>query len=354
MFFLAFFCLFSSFLPSSQCTVLTTRSPESSLTADAILQRLRALEDIVFRGHQARRDSRDHGDNGDHPQDGDRLDRRIIQRDQASQPSITADTPPVVLSSTEATTVETTWSGRTAETTATVGPEELEFGHTATMPLGRIRDFKVSVARHRVGCPLAFLGTSVLELGVVWMMPRAAAVGLLQDYLDQIYPIHPIIHGPTTQELLGAFYDRLARQDRLEPYTVAFILALVAVGAYFWQPDNERQNYFASAKEAAQASFVWREWASDILVNAAQEPGTCTLEGVQAWALLCFLIQISEGACQRFRFLHNCTLTAARELSFHLVDGPTRADPTNRATDESHVTRELKRRIWWYIASTDW
>ncbi|KAL2180544.1 uncharacterized protein P884DRAFT_192252 [Thermothelomyces heterothallicus CBS 202.75] len=224
----------------------------------------------------------------------------------------------------------------------------------ATIPLGRFRNFKVGIATHRAGCPLAFLGTSVLETGVIWIMSRSAAANLLQDYLDHVYPLQPIIHGPTTRKLLGDFYDGLARRDRLAPHTAAFLLALAAVSAYFWQPDIGRHNYFAAVKEAVDASFIWRDWASDILVNTAQEPGTSTFEGVQAWALLSFLVQTAEGASHRFRFLHNCSLAAARELSLHLVDSPTKADPSNRAGDENPINCELKRRIWWHIAVTDW
>ncbi|KAL2157991.1 hypothetical protein VTH06DRAFT_4800 [Thermothelomyces fergusii] len=299
-----------------------------SSTADAILRRICALEEAVFGGHQDQEDSRSHGDRGDH---GDHPQERR--------------------------TAETVWprgAARRAEMTATEGLEEFELGHMATMQLGQLRNFKVGIAKHRVRYPLAFLGASVLELGVIWMMPRAAAAALLQDYLDHVYPLHPIVHGSTTRKLLGAFYDALARRDRLVPHTTAFILALAVVSAYFWQPDVGRHNYFASLREAAEASFVWRDWASDILVNTAQEPGTSTLEGVQAWVLLSFLAQTVEGASHRLRFLHSCSLTAARQLSFHVVDSPTKADPASRAASENHVTCELKRRIWWYIAATDW
>ncbi|KAK4149953.1 hypothetical protein C8A00DRAFT_18443, partial [Chaetomidium leptoderma] len=171
---------------------------------------------------------------------------------------------------------------------------------------------------------------------------------LLQDYLDHVYPLLPIIHGPTSRDLIRKFYDGLSCGEQLPPHTTALILGMSAISAYFWQPDTGHHSRFASAREAAEISLLWRDWASDILANAPPEPGAGTLEGVQAWTLMSFMVQNVEGCSSRSRILHNRALTAARELLIYLVDSP-RSDRS-----EDRVTRELKRRIWWHIAATDW
>ncbi|KAK3309903.1 uncharacterized protein B0T15DRAFT_381513, partial [Chaetomium strumarium] len=182
----------------------------------------------------------------------------------------------------------------------------------------------------------------------VWMMPREQAAALVQDYVDHVYPLLPAIHGPTTQNQVMDFYARLSRGEQIEPRLAALILGIGAVSAYFWQPDAAHHSRFASAEEAAQASFAWRKWAYDILTEAQGSSRNSTLEDLQAWTLLSFMVHNVDGCSYRFRFLHNCALNAARELKVHLVDSP-RAE-----TKDNRVSREVKRRIWWQLVGTDW
>jgi hypothetical protein len=186
-----------------------------------------------------------------------------------------------------------------------------------------------------------------MEHRVVWMMPREQANALLQDYCDHVYPLLPVIHGPTTRTLVAELYTQLSCGEQIRPQVAALVLCISAIGAYFWQPGAENHSRFASAESAAKASAAWRQLAFDILRNS-RGSNCVTLEEVQAWTLLTFISYSVDGCSYRFRFLHNCTLTNARELLLHLVDSP-RAE-----RDEGSVSRELKRRLWWHIAATDW
>lgn len=178
-------------------------------------------------------------------------------------------------------------------------------------------------------------------------MPREQATALLQDYLDNLYPLLPVIHGSTCRSRLVEFYDRLSNSEPVEPSTAALILSISAASAYFWLPDAAQHGNFASAEEAEHASLVWRNWAFNTLMEP-QASNSTTLEGVQSWAILSFMVQNADGCSHRFRFLHNCSLTAARELSLHLIDNP------RSERNGDRITRELKRRLWWHIAATDW
>lgn len=186
------------------------------------------------------------------------------------------------------------------------------------------------------------------EQGCVWMMPRGQAMALLEDYLSNVYPLLPVIHGPTSRRLINEFYDRLSQAEQVKPQAAALILGIGAASAYFWQPRTGHHGHFTSAKEATQLSLVWQDWSSDILTNTTLRENSSTLEGVQAWTLLSFMVQNVEGCSYRFKSLHSCSLVAAQALSLHLVDSP-RSDQ-----NEDSVSRELKRRLWWHIATTDW
>lgn len=212
------------------------------------------------------------------------------------------------------------------------------------MSLGRLGILRFRIVPNRSGFNNAFEA----DHDCIWMMPKVQALALLQDYIDHVYPLLPVIHGATTRGLIMRFYDDLSRGEQLPHYVAALILTLSALSAYFWQPDVGFHGYFASAEEAAEASLFWRDWAFDILANATKETNSGTMESVQAWAVMTYMIHNVEGCSSRFRILHNRSLTAARELLFHLTDSP------RSARSEDEVTRELKRRIWWYIAGTDW
>jgi hypothetical protein len=179
------------------------------------------------------------------------------------------------------------------------------------------------------------------------MMPREQALALLQDYVDQVFFLLPVIHPSTTRTQMSEFYDQLSRGGPVKPQIAALILSISAMSAHLWQPDTGRHGQFASVKEAAQLWRTWRKWAYEILTKTQASDGS-TLEGVQAWVLLSFAVLNAEGCPPYFRFLHHCSLTAARELSMHIVDSP----KTDRSEDR--VTREVKRRLWWHIAATDW
>ncbi|KAH6619310.1 hypothetical protein B0J18DRAFT_371023, partial [Chaetomium sp. MPI-SDFR-AT-0129] len=213
------------------------------------------------------------------------------------------------------------------------------------MSLGRLGKLKFEVTTDRSGFHKRFKEYR----DRIWMMPKAQALALLEDYMEQVYPLLPVIHGATTRGLITRFYDDISRgEEKLPHYIAALILTLSALSAYFWQPDVGFHSYFTSAEEATEASEFWRDWAFDILANATKETNAVAMESAQAWAVMTYMIHNVEGCSSRFRILHNRSLTAARELLFHLVDSP------RSARNEDEVTRELKRRIWWYIAGTDW
>ncbi|KAL1864072.1 hypothetical protein VTK73DRAFT_6162 [Phialemonium thermophilum] len=189
---------------------------------------------------------------------------------------------------------------------------------------------------------------SATSEAVVWMMTRDQAVDLLEDYADLVYPLLPVIHMGTSRSLVADVYDRLGAREPVDCRAACLILAIGATSAYFWRPDTRQHSHFASADEATRASLVWQQTAFDVLNQSRSSTGS-TLEELQAWTLLSFMVLNLDGCSYRFRFLHNCALGAARELSVHLVDSP-----ALEHDGDDNVTRELKRRLWWHIAATDW
>ncbi|EAQ93103.1 hypothetical protein CHGG_01338 [Chaetomium globosum CBS 148.51] len=270
-------------------------SPDPS-SSESILRRLRALEVAVFDSHKERQ----------------------AYQEQSSQLSV-ANTPPP-------SAIETDHGNQPARAIAIV-------------PLGRLGSLKFGILPPPPNnSPMSFSGP-LTEPGFVWMVPEEQTIALLQDYLDHVYPLIPIIHGPASRELIRKFYNGMAC-GAVTPQVAALILGMSAISAYFWQPDTERHACFASSKEASEASHTWREWAAHILANTPKEPGGCTLEEVQAWTLLSFTVQNIEGCSYHFRLLHQSSLTAARELLIHVVDSP-RADPNQDGVTRGSQAEDL-------------
>lgn len=53
----------------------------------------------------------------------------------------------------------------------------------------------------------------------------------------------------------------------------------------------------------------------------------------------------------RARSLHGAALTVARDIGLHKIDSPDRRPVQGK---DGVVMTEIKRRLWWHVASTDW
>jgi hypothetical protein len=55
-----------------------------------------------------------------------------------------------------------------------------------------------------------------------------------------------------------------------------------------------------------------------------------------------------KGLSKKYWLLHITSITLARDLSIHVLDHPARPKSKNV------IENEVKRRIWWFLATTDW
>ncbi|OHE99285.1 hypothetical protein CORC01_05326 [Colletotrichum orchidophilum] len=180
-----------------------------------------------------------------------------------------------------------------------------------------------------------------------WLMPREEALLLLQDFLDNPFHLLPILHPFTTKSMVVNFYSVLSRGGDPNPAHAALILGIAATSAFFFTGGSQANGTFESSEEATHTALAWFKSSFNILQKSQQTTCGC-LEEVQARSVLAYLVYNMEGCSARFRFLHGCSLSAAREMSLHLIDSP-----GSEQQDEESL-REIKRRIWWHITATDW
>ncbi|KAH8664531.1 hypothetical protein BX600DRAFT_437074 [Xylariales sp. PMI_506] len=181
-----------------------------------------------------------------------------------------------------------------------------------------------------------------------WIMTREEAMLLLNDFFDRPFHLLPFLYKPTVALIVDRFYNQLKNGEAGDSAYAALILSIGALSAFSYDEDNDSQRIFNSAEEAAQTAKAWITSACHLL-DDADRGFSSTLEECQARAVLTQAVYNTEGCSARFRFLHSCCITAARDLSLHVIDSPCKAEKRGDV-----ITAEMKRRLWWHIAGSDW
>lgn len=196
--------------------------------------------------------------------------------------------------------------------------------------------------------PLVNQRTHSFELHINLMTLEEALV-LLHDFADSPLHLIPLIHEPTVRSTINKFYDDLARPEAASPHPAhaALVLSLAATCASFYHEGCDTLYSFDGEDDAAEATLAWLNSALNLLDQSQRSLSYC-LEDIQARVILSYLLSNIEGCSFRFRSLHSTCVCVAHELGLHLVDRPR----SNQVDDET--TKEIKRRLWWYIVSNDW
>lgn len=177
-------------------------------------------------------------------------------------------------------------------------------------------------------------------------MSREEALLLLRDFCDNPYHFLPVIYEPSARSLINTFYSQVEKGYEGDPSVAALILSIASTSASFSSHDQD--GIFGSLEEADQASTCWREKALALL-DDTQFSTPSSLERCQARTIIAYVVSNVEGCSVRYRFLHSCAMAVARDMSLHLIDSPIATDKLDDVP-----TREIKRRLWWHLATTDW
>ncbi|CAK7224648.1 hypothetical protein SBRCBS47491_005621 [Sporothrix bragantina] len=182
---------------------------------------------------------------------------------------------------------------------------------------------------------------------------------LLDTFLSTISSFYHIVHHPTVPDTVRRVYNSiLGQQDGPHPPLgdVLLLLTIVATGTYLYIPpqgsnaaDDQSVLVFSSHTEAADTAPFWIQAALHVLDVITRGPAPPSLSAVQGVITLSFLISNVEGIGFRYRYLVSTGLLLGRELGLHCIDqGPATSSLT------TPFEREMGRRAWWYLASTDW
>ncbi|KEF55141.1 uncharacterized protein A1O9_08794 [Exophiala aquamarina CBS 119918] len=186
----------------------------------------------------------------------------------------------------------------------------------------------------------------------IWLPPRGEAEYLVERYLDGVSFIHHVVHPPRIREAVVKLYSDLDSEGQADLGTVTLLLSLLASVTYLLGPEECDIDQPPTLAGASEESLSWIRITLDVL-EYSQRSNLGSIESLQAMIIVSFLIGNIEGASQRFRSMIAVASTLARELGLHRID-----QGKNYWTTESPirgmVDAEVGRRLWWYLAATDW
>ncbi|KAI5457258.1 hypothetical protein BGZ63DRAFT_427979 [Mariannaea sp. PMI_226] len=185
-----------------------------------------------------------------------------------------------------------------------------------------------------------------------WLPQRHEMKILVDKYVENITYIRHIIHTPTTRALVDEVYDNLEEGIKVSVGSIVLFLAIAADITYSWTLQDQNSGLFGDYIEANSQSSFWLKAASDLL-DSAQRDGHMSIECVQGILILSFVICNLEGISIRARSNISKAVIMARELGLHRIDHPNNG-PLSHTAHWTECKLEVGRRIWWYLAATDW
>lgn len=178
---------------------------------------------------------------------------------------------------------------------------------------------------------------------------RVQALYLLDYYMEKIILFYHLIHIPTVRRMLDTVYTQLENNQQPRHNHVMLLSTIFGLSAYFTPPSSR---FHFHGIEAKSFSYQWIFVAQRALLaaNYIVEP---TVETLQSVILIAQHPLPSIGAMKISRTLMASALLGAQHLSLHRLDSPANKK-LRENTQTDWVDIEVKRRIWWHLASTAW
>ena len=179
--------------------------------------------------------------------------------------------------------------------------------------------------------------------------PWKEAVILFDHYVNYVNWIYHIIHVPLVANHLEDIYLNIEHNIKPNTTHLALIYAILSLSAYF---GSSLAGLGMIGTERKPLSRRWSSFAVHALAEARKSSPIC-LETLQTVTLLSTYVLPNIGASALNVILVAMIMSSARMLGLHQTDSK-----SNRKDREKNgynaIELEEKRRLWWYITSSDW
>ncbi|EFQ99852.1 hypothetical protein MGYG_02864 [Nannizzia gypsea CBS 118893] len=183
------------------------------------------------------------------------------------------------------------------------------------------------------------------------LLPRYDEARVLLDkFIDNVSYIHHVVHHPSLPGVIDELYQQIAHQEPVKLGPLVLLLSIIASTTYVWgsHDDVPHGNFlFSSSAQANAQTSLWIKATYEIL-NGGENGPPVELETIQGIIIISILLCNLEGVSLRYRSLISTGLLIGREIGLH------RTDHESNATIPNAISMEMGRRVWWYLAATDW
>ncbi len=190
----------------------------------------------------------------------------------------------------------------------------------------------------------------------VQLPPKSETQRLINVYFNYFGQLQCFIYEPHARILIEEAYNQVtSSSQKIAPRGCALILALLAAGSLLEPLQGSLDEILPVIKQRLGRCTVYIRASMDCLEQQRRRLSH-TIEDVQALLVLQFLIHHIEARSLRYRSLMAEAITIAQSLRIHLLDSRSSRDNLSlqHSNPENSMRREIKRRIWWYLAATDW
>ncbi|CEJ61465.1 hypothetical protein PMG11_09998 [Penicillium brasilianum] len=176
---------------------------------------------------------------------------------------------------------------------------------------------------------------------------EADALSLFNYYLSHLDYQYHIVVPARTEQIIRSLYYALARGRSGDLNHIAMLFSILATALFYQLLSTES----SAVAENCSRETAFLAGAALIQSNYVAYP---TIEGLQAAMIIAHhLSSLTLNPCVSSLFFQGGLVSQAKSLGLHLLDSPrVVAERQERGFDKAET--ELKRRLWWDLASYDW
>ncbi|KAF2494682.1 hypothetical protein BU16DRAFT_487866 [Lophium mytilinum] len=189
--------------------------------------------------------------------------------------------------------------------------------------------------------------TSIEPSRCIWLPLYHEAKIILNKFTEDIDGGHHVIHTPSLPSILDELYACLNQQGQVKAGPMILLLSIMASSTHSWVRRDCERGVFSTSAEANKQSPSWIKATEDV-IDIAHRSTRVSIEGIQGIIIASFVMGNIEGFSRKCRAMYSMALLLARELGLHCIDHPSMASAAKSAN------AEMGRRVWWYLAASDW
>ncbi|KAL4873659.1 hypothetical protein BDV12DRAFT_51062 [Aspergillus spectabilis] len=174
---------------------------------------------------------------------------------------------------------------------------------------------------------------------------------LVEKYIADLTCLLHVVHIPSLKAMVSQVYQELRLQISPRPSYVALLMSIIATTLYSWASRDSGPWLSLTAEDMNRCAHTWLKATLALLEYSQTLDGS--LEEIQARIITSSIVCNLEGVSPRYRGLILSAITRARESRLHRLDHEDGSTTGNHSSGDM-VEAEIGRRVWWYLAVTDW